>query len=145
VSRSSEYKSIANATAELLWIQSLLRDLGVQLTSPPKLLCDNIGATYLAANPIFHARTKHVEIDFHFVCDHVAAKTLQFLFIPSKEQIVDGLTKPNVYNRFQWFCSKLNVHPSLLILRGDVKAHRLLSKSLSIEGLLPSTEEKIKR
>jgi hypothetical protein len=78
----------------LLWIQYLLRDLGVQLPSPPKFWCDNIGATYLAANPVFHARTKHVEIDFHFVRDQVAAKALQILFISSKEQIADVLTKP---------------------------------------------------
>jgi hypothetical protein len=121
VSRSSteaEYKLVANATAELLWIQYLLHDLGVQLTSPPKLWCDNIGATYLAANPVFHARTKHVEIDFHFVRDHVAAKILQILFISSKEQIADVLTKPIVFTQFQWFCSKLNVHSSSLTLMG---------------------------
>jgi hypothetical protein len=121
VSRSStkvEYKLVANAIAELLWIQYLLHDLGVQLTSPPKLWRDNIGATYLAANPVFHAKTKHVEIDFHFVRDHVAAKTLQILFIPSKEQIANILTKPIVSNRYQWFCSKLNVHPSHVDLEG---------------------------
>jgi len=88
---------------------------------------------------------EHVEIDFHFVRDHVAAKTLQILFIPSKEQIADVLTKPIVSNRFQWVCSKLNVHSSSLTLRGDVKAHELLSKSLSIEDLLPSTKDKRKR
>jgi hypothetical protein len=145
VSRSSteaEYKSVANATAELLWIQYLLRDLDVHLPSPPKLWCDNIGATYLAANLVFHARIKHVEIDFHFVRDHVAAKTLQILFIPSKEQIADVLTKPVASNRFPWFCSKLNVQASPLTLRGDVKALGLLSKSPSAKGLLSSTEDK---
>jgi hypothetical protein len=67
VSRSSteaEYKSVANATAEMIWIQSLLEQLGVKMTQPPCLWCDNLGATYLSANPVFHARAKHIEIDF---------------------------------------------------------------------------------
>jgi hypothetical protein len=138
----AEYKSIANTTAKPLWLQSLLCDLGVQLSSPPKLWCDNIGATYLVANPVFQARTKHVEIDFHFICDHVADKSLQILFIPSKDQLVDVLTKPIVSTRFHWFRPKLNVHLVPLILRGDVKAHNLLSKNSNIERLLSSTKDK---
>jgi len=139
-STEAEYKSVANA--ELLWIQYLLRDLDVHLSFPPKLWCDNIGATNLVASLVFHARTKHVEIDFHFVRDHVAAKTLQILFIPSKEQIVDVLTKPIASNWFPWFCSKLNVQASPLTLSGDAKAPGLLSKSPSAKGLLSSTEDK---
>jgi hypothetical protein len=75
VSRSStkaEYKSLANATAEMIWVQKLLIELGVQHPSMARLWCDNLGATYLSANPIFHARTKHIEIDFHFVRERVA-------------------------------------------------------------------------
>ena len=70
VSRSSteaEYKSLANATAEVMWIQTLLYELGIKAPKAARLWCDNIGATYLSANPIFHARTKHIEVDFHFV------------------------------------------------------------------------------
>ena len=70
VSRSSiesEYKALANGTAEIIWIQSVLGELGVFLARPPVLCCDNFGATYLSANPVFHARTKHIEVDFHFV------------------------------------------------------------------------------
>lgn len=75
VSRSSmeaEYKLLANATAEVMWVQSLLREL--QVSHPPAaiLWCDNLGATYLSANPRFHARAKHIEIDFHFVRERVA-------------------------------------------------------------------------
>jgi EAL domain-containing protein (putative c-di-GMP-specific phosphodiesterase class I) len=113
-SAEAEYKSVANTAAELLWIQALLRDLGIQLHSPP-MWCDNIGATYLSVNLVFHAQTKHVEIDFHFVRDQVADNSLQVLFIPSKDQLADVLNKPAVATRFRDFCYKLHVRspPSL--------------------------------
>lgn len=94
VSRSStesEYKAIANAAAELTWLQSLLSELGVFLSSAPNLLCDNIGATYLTSNPLFHARTKHIAIDYHFVRDKVAAKTLVVKFLSCKDQLAECL------------------------------------------------------
>jgi hypothetical protein len=96
VSRSSteaEYKAVANATAELIWVQSLLRELGVSQKQPPVLWCDNIGATYLLLNPVFHARTKHIEVDYHFVRECVAQKLLRIKFI-SKDQLADIFTKP---------------------------------------------------
>jgi hypothetical protein len=125
VSRSStevEYKSVVNTGAELLWIQSLLRDLVLQLHYPPKLWYDNIGATYLSVNPIFHARTKHVKIDFHFV-QEVAAKLLKILFIQTSDQLADVLTKPLVSKRFHLLSSKLNVCLPPLNLREGIKAH----------------------
>ena len=127
VARSSteaEYKAIANTTAELLWLQFLLRDLGLHQSHPPRLWCDNIGATYLAANPIFHARTKHVEIDFHFVRDKVAAKALDVRFISGTDQLADVFTKPLVSSRFHWLVSKLHMYPSPLSLRGDIEEYQ---------------------
>ena len=97
VSRSSteaEYKAVANATAEVIWIQVLLRELGISQPRPPSLWCDNIGATYLSANPIFHRRTKHVEVDYHFVRERVASRQLDVRFISSKDQVADIMTKP---------------------------------------------------
>ncbi|XP_071683216.1 uncharacterized protein [Lolium perenne] len=97
VSRSSteaEYKALANGTAEATWIQSLLKELGVHQSRPSVLWCDNLGATYLTANPVFHARTKHIEIDFHFVREKVALGALDVRFIASGDQLADVFTKP---------------------------------------------------
>ena len=120
-STESEYRALANAAAELTWLQSLFGELGIYLSAPPTLWCDNVGATYLTANPIFHARTKHVEVDFHFVRDKVAQKDLQVQFISSKDQLANILTKGLPSTRFQMLRSKLTVAPAPLSLRGHDK------------------------
>jgi hypothetical protein len=66
-STKAEYKSLANATAEVMWVQSILTELGISLKRATCLWCDNIGATYLTVNPTFHGRMKHIEIDYRFV------------------------------------------------------------------------------
>jgi hypothetical protein len=78
----------------LIWVQALLGELGVIQKNPTVLWCDNIGAIYLSANPVFHAWTKHIEIDFHFVREWVAQKLLEIRFISSKDQLADIFTKP---------------------------------------------------
>lgn len=96
VSRSSaesEYRSLANAAAELLWLHSLCSELGVRYTAPSKLWSDNKSALALASNPVFHARTKHVEIDVHFIREQVQSKTIEVGFVPSEDQVADLLTK----------------------------------------------------
>jgi histone deacetylase 1/2 len=116
VSRSSteaEYKALANATAEMIWIEALLRELGVQLKEKPCLWCDNLGATYLSANPVFHARTKHIEIDFHFVRERVANKKLRVKFVSSKDQVADGFTKALPVKNLHEFRRNLNLLRSL--------------------------------
>jgi histone deacetylase 1/2 len=113
VSRSStesEYKALANATAEVIWIQALLAELGVTQRRSPVLWCDNIGATFLSSNPVFHARTKHIEVDFHFVRERVARKLLQIRFISSKNQLADIFTnKPLPLPLFRFCRHNLNL------------------------------------
>ncbi|KAI3669008.1 hypothetical protein L6452_40227 [Arctium lappa] len=112
VSRSStesEYKALADTVAELTWLETLLRELRVPMKSVPTLWCDNLGATYLSVNPVFHARTKHVEVDFHFVREKVAQGKLSVQFISTHDQIVDIFTKPLSSERFLFLKSKLRV------------------------------------
>jgi hypothetical protein len=70
---------------------------------------NNIGATYLSANPIFHARTKHIEIDYYFVRERAAAKTLDVWHISSKDQVADGITKVLPVKLFNKFKVNLNM------------------------------------
>jgi hypothetical protein len=74
VSRSStkaEYKATANVAAEIMWIQTLLDELGIPHPPTASVWCDNLGATNLSVNPVFHARTKHIEVDYHFIREQV--------------------------------------------------------------------------
>jgi hypothetical protein len=78
-------KGLTNATAELIWVETLMCELGVSFEEKPCLWCDNLGATYLSPNPVFHARTRHIEIDFYFFRERIANKKLDIKFILSKD------------------------------------------------------------
>ncbi|KAK9054204.1 hypothetical protein SSX86_025282 [Deinandra increscens subsp. villosa] len=109
VSRSStesEYKAMADTVAELTWLQSLMHELGLVTRKAPILWCDNLGATYLSANPVFHARSKHIEVDFHFVREKVARRQLDVQFISTHDQVADIFTKPLATDRFLFLRGK---------------------------------------
>ena len=110
VSRSStkaEYRALVSTAAELFWLRMLLRDLGIFLSTPPLLWCDNVSAFAIASNPVFHARTKHIEVDYHFVREKVLRKDLLVKFISSNDQLADIFTKGLPSSRLHWLTSKL--------------------------------------
>ena len=89
VARSSveaEFRGMAHGVCELLWIRNILRDLGIEYATPMNLYCDNKVAIQIAQNPVQHDRTKHVEVDRHFIKENLDEKIIQFPFIQSRSK-----------------------------------------------------------
>ena len=120
-STEAEYRSLANAASESIWIQNLLHELGFPLKAPPALLCDNLGATHLSYNPVNHSRMKHIQIDLHFVRDLVQKGTLQVQHVHTTDQLVDLLTKPLSQQRTAVLRSKIGLTDGSPILRGRIE------------------------
>uniref|UniRef100_A0A2N9HU41 Reverse transcriptase Ty1/copia-type domain-containing protein n=1 Tax=Fagus sylvatica TaxID=28930 RepID=A0A2N9HU41_FAGSY len=118
VARSSteaEYQALADTTAELLWLRWLLQDLGIDCSTAVLIHCDNRNAIQIAHNDVFHERTKHIEIDCHFVRHHLLQGTLQLHSVSSQDQLADIFTKPMPPGRFRDLISKLklvSLHPT---------------------------------
>lgn len=112
VARSSteaEYRSLAATTAEVCWLQSLLSELDAPSPTTPVIYCDNIGATYLAENPVFHLRMKHLALDYHFVRQFVQSGALRVSHVNSADQLADALTKPLPRTRFESLVVKIGL------------------------------------
>ncbi|GKV32953.1 hypothetical protein SLEP1_g41515 [Rubroshorea leprosula] len=99
-STEAEYRALAAASSELVWIKHLLHELGHLVSECPAIYCDNVGATHLSSNLVMHTRMKHIVIDLHFVRELVDHKVLQVSHISSVDQLADGLTKPLSSRRF---------------------------------------------
>ena len=96
VARSSaeaEYRAMAITACELIWLKGLMSDLGFPIPTPMSLMCDNQVAIHIAANPLFHERTKHIEVDCHFIRTQVQAQVIKTVFKRSHAQFADLFTK----------------------------------------------------
>ena len=96
MSRSSteaEYRSMAHTIVGFTWLTFILRDLKVPLQSPLILFCDNLNALHMTVNPVFHARSKHIELDYHFIQERIVLGQLVTRHVSSVNQLADIFTK----------------------------------------------------
>ncbi|KAJ0578613.1 putative RNA-directed DNA polymerase [Helianthus annuus] len=112
VSRSSgeaEYRAMCSATCELIWIVNLLSELKVCCKVPIQLYCDSSAAISIAANPVFHERTKHFELDLYFLMEKIASGFVQTVKVDSESQLADLFTKGLSARLHELFCEKLGL------------------------------------
>ena len=108
-STEAEYRELVATTTELIWLRWLLQDLGVDCSTATKLHCDNRSAIQIAHNDVFHERTKHIEIDCHFIRHHLLQGTLTLQSISFQDQLADIFTKPLPLGTFRGLASKLKM------------------------------------
>ncbi|GJS88891.1 ribonuclease H-like domain-containing protein [Tanacetum coccineum] len=119
-SAEAEYRGVANAVAETCWLRNLLCELHTPLTLATLVYYDNINAVYLSCNPVQYQRTKHIEIDIHFVHDLVAAGQVRVLHVPSRYQFVDIFTKGLPSALFEEFRSSLSIRCTPALTAGGM-------------------------
>ena len=111
-STEAEYRALADATSELLWLRWLLADMGALQTTSTPIHCDNRSAIHIAHNDVFHERTKHIEIDCHFIRHHLQQSVLHLLSVSSEDQLADVFTKSHPPGRLRDLVSKLKMASS---------------------------------
>ena len=115
ISRSSieaEYRSLVRLTIKITWLAALLSGLRIKLLRAPVVWCDNLSIVLLSANPILHARSKHIELDLYFVHEKVIQKVIDVRHVPSSDQTTYIFTKVVPNTKFPLFT---------LNLRGNVR------------------------
>ncbi|KAK9672332.1 hypothetical protein RND81_12G093600 [Saponaria officinalis] len=100
----AEYRIMSYTTSEIVWIVNLLKDLKVEVPLPVPLYCDNRAAEHIAHNPVFHERTKHLDIDCHYVRDKLQEGLLMPQHVHTSEQLADLMTKALRAQRHKFLC-----------------------------------------
>jgi hypothetical protein len=109
-SAESEYRSMASTGCELLWLFNLLHDFQIAHPHPATLFCDSQAALHIAANPVFHERTKHIDIDCHFIREKIQLGLIKTLHVSSQNQLANIFTKALGNSLFHKLLSKMSVH-----------------------------------
>ena len=116
---------VAYIVAETAWIRKLLAEIGIVLSACTRVMCDNISATYLNANPSHHHHSKHIAVDYHFVHERVAHGDVVVRYVPTKFQLADIFTKWLSSSQFSFLNCNLSICLLLCRLRGYNRGQRL--------------------
>ncbi len=117
----SKYKGVVITACEVIWLQKLFLDLGQSMDTLVVIYCDNISSILLANNPVYHARTKHIEVHYHFIREKVLAKEIDLIHVSIEDQVADIFTKALGTDKLRKFRKMLGVLEVDLSLRGSVE------------------------
>jgi hypothetical protein len=92
-SAEAEYCAMTSTTSELTWIKHLLHDIGIECKEAIKIYCENQAARHIASNSVFHKRTKHIEVDCHFIREKVQSREIEMPFVRNNEHLTNIFTK----------------------------------------------------
>ena len=118
-SAEAEFRGIKSGLTEIMWLRRLLTEIGFSPNRKSKLFCDNKAAISISENPVQHDRTKHVEIDRHFIKEKLEGGIIEFPFVRSEEQLADILTKAVNPKSFREILAKLNIGDTVAQLEGE--------------------------
>ena len=99
----------SQASCEALWLRKLMVDLFDMEMSPTVIQCDNQSCIKLSENPVFHDRSKHIEIRYHFIRDYVQRGVVRLQYLPIDQQVANILTKALGRGKYVYFRDKLGV------------------------------------
>lgn len=100
---------MSQTTSELVWIDGIIEDLTLSIPHPITLYCDNKAAHYIAQNPVYHERTKHLKLDCHYIREHIEEGFIATAYIKSSLQLADIMTKSLYEAQHTYLCLKLGL------------------------------------
>ena len=109
----------SSATREVVWLRKLLAGLFGQIPEPTVIHCDNQSCVQMLVNPVFHDKSKHIEIQYHFIRDMVQKDAVELQYIPTSDQTADVLTKPLPRVKFEYFRRRLGVEENASLLERE--------------------------
>ena len=107
----AEYRAIFTATIECIWLRRLMADLGVGQSSATTILTDSQSALAVARNLVFHARTKHIDVHYHYVRERLSVGEISLAYVPTQDNLGDLFTKALPREKFEAFCKALGLLP----------------------------------